>query len=560
MKGFMRFKSLTTIKLNDGITVIYGKNGAGKTSIIDAIFFCLYGKTLRTTGTGSTGFLSLKDLINKEAQEAEVEVSFSINEKEYIVTRKISKTGNTIVYIKTDNTQIAEGANVAKMLGEQIIGLNYNGLKDSIMIMQGEMDKYLEMTSSERKNTLVDLFKINEYSIYNKKLKEIIRDWSDKLIENKSKLELLEDEIKKEKDIETELKSITDITNDVTKNIDEKQNNITALEEKKQELEETKNKDSFDIKLANQQIIALNNNIKVFNDNAQKLDGKTKCPLCLQTIEHNEKIINHYSDEIEKANIEIEKIKTEISTKTINIKHQEETISELTDTILKLKTEIKSTLQQQQQKEAQTISLKNKLKELTEMKAATNSIEKEINKISQKNDAGLLLQNAYDEIPKRILTRLLPSIEKEASNIISLISENYISFIKIEQKTFKIQPFINGRFEEIQFLSGGEKVKVAIAIRIAISNIISKLSALTTLKTFTGLKTLIIDEGDFGSLDDDGINNIINIIQNLKSVFQKIIIITHINDLKEALPDNLINVTKSENKYESKISYEYKEI
>ncbi|MEM3786959.1 MAG: hypothetical protein QXZ59_06210, partial [Nitrososphaeria archaeon] len=69
------------------------------------------------------------------------------------------------------------------------------------------------------------------------------------------------------------------------------------------------------------------------------------------------------------------------------------------------------------------------------------------------------------------------------------------------------------------------------------------------------LKTLIIDEGDFGSLDAEGITDLTAMLSNLKQIFDKIIIITHIDEIKNTLSENTINVVK-EGKYESKIFYE----
>jgi DNA repair exonuclease SbcCD ATPase subunit len=92
-------------------------------------------------------------------------------------------------------------------------------------------------------------------------------------------------------------------------------------------------------------------------------------------------------------------------------------------------------------------------------------------------------------------------------------------------------------------------------LRIAISNIIGKMSNSPAQNTFKGLDTLIIDEGDFGSLDTTGINSLISMFSNLKQIFDNIVIITHINDLKEALAENVIKVSKY-GKYESRISYE----
>lgn len=551
MKGFMRFKSETKITFNKGINVIYGNNGAGKTSIVDAIFFCLYGKTTRTSGTGASGFLSLKDLINREANEAEVMVSFTLNNKEYIVTRKVSKSSNSIASLQFDGEQIAEGKHVADYIENNILGLGYDGLKNSIMIVQDEMQNYIDMQSTERKNTLTNLFKINEYDGYNATLGKLIKNIEISIAESKSKISYIENIISKEDELKEELnshKKITKISKETLNNKKESINN------NKKEIDNIKNKINditTEIKLSNQKIYSLKNEITLMNSNSNKLTGKSVCPLCFQSIENNDSIISHYANEIAKNENEIRKIEAELKDNNNKINELISNKIKLESEVSNIEAEIKEMEDKGKNEEAKEISLNDKLQEIKNLKQEKKKEEEELAKKLKKEENSYILKDAYDKIPKIILGRVLPSIEKEATKIIDIISNSFITQIKIDQNTFRIQPFINGKFEEIQFLSAGEKVRVAIAVRIAISNVISRLSALATIKNFNGIKTLIIDEGDFGSLDDDGINNIITILNNLKEMFEKIVLITHISALKESISDNLINVSKTE-KYESK--------
>jgi exonuclease SbcC len=105
---------------------------------------------------------------------------------------------------------------------------------------------------------------------------------------------------------------------------------------------------------------------------------------------------------------------------------------------------------------------------------------------------------------------------------------------------------VNGVEEELQFLSGGEKLRVGIALRLAISKLVVS-------ETQSGtIKNLFIDEGDFGALDENGLNDIAMLFEKLKNNFNKIILITHIKELKDRIADYAYNVIKNGN-YSSKV-------
>ncbi|MEM4114502.1 MAG: AAA family ATPase [Saccharolobus sp.] len=554
LKNFMRFKGTTTIKFNNGITIIYGKNGAGKTSIIDAIFFAFYGKTYRTSGNSASGFLSLKDLINIEEKDCEVEVGFEVNDKQYTVTRKISRTGATLAFIKEGTEQIAEGKNVEKVIKNSILGLDYDSLKNSIVIMQKEIDSYLDMTGSERKESLINLFKLYEYNNYLDKAKEYAKEIINKSKEKEIKIEDYKKLIAQEKDLlsqqtsfeETKQKSLIK-EKELTAKFEELNNSLKDLENKKNELQ-------MSLRLEKQKIFTNEKKIEELKNNKNELTGVSICPLCLQEIKNSEKILNHYNSEIEKLLSEntTSSGQIDIYNKQINdiISKENDIKEQLSD----IETSLELTKEEKNKSEANSVMIKQLLKNLVQYKNNLKIEEEQLEKYHIDYEYALKLEKAYSIIPKLILERIIPALEKEASAIIQSLSNSFITEIKINKDTFKINPIVNGQMEEIQFLGGAEQMKVALALRIGISNIISRL-ALIGEKYVGNLRTLIIDEGDFGSLDAEGITDLTAMLSNLKQIFDKIIIITHIDEIKNTLSENTINVVK-EGKYESKIFYE----
>ena len=555
LKNFMRFKGNVTVKLNKGITVIFGDNGAGKTSIIDAIFFALYGRTYRTNGTTASGFLSIKDLINRQEKSAEVELLFTIDDKNYTVIRKISKSGSSLAYLLEGNEQIAEGKKVEEIISDKIIGFDYNSLKNSIVIMQKEISSYLDMSGAERKLSLIKLFKLDEYNDYLARAKEYAKKIELNIEEENLKIDQYEKELEKEKEYLLQQKESEKTTEDFS-------NKLTGMEEAIKEKEtdlsnilNSINESEMSIRLFNQQILSNKNKLSDLKLNFNNIENVKKCPLCLQEISNPDSLKQHYTDEINEIEKEIEELgqkaskesaiktellmkKTALETEVNNMKKEIENIKEkTTETAVNYK------------------MINEALKEFEKIKIDLEKSKKAKEKYSDEQRHVSKLEDAYIQIPKTILNRITPAIEKEASEISKILTDGFISDIKIDKETFRITPEVNGNYEEIQFLSGGEQVKIAISLRIAISNIIGKMSNSPTQNTFKGLDTLIIDEGDFGSLDSNGINSLISMFSNLNQIFDNIIIITHINDLKEALAENVIKITKY-GKYESRLSYE----
>ena len=554
MKNFMRYKNVN-VKFNDGITVIFGDNGAGKTSIIDAIFFALYGKTYRTSGTTSSGFLSLKDLINKEEMSSEVELDFNIDDKDYVAMRKISKSGSTISYLLENGEQIAEGKNVENVISKSILGFDYNSLKNSIVIMQKEIGSYLDMTGSERKTSLVNLFKLNEYTNYLTNAKDYAKEIKVKIDDEEYKINEYERDIEKENEYLEKQKEQKKDVEDFTEKINENEKQINDLKNNSSDLNNKINEETISLRLNTQQINANQRQISELQNNLNNIKNVNQCPLCLQEIKNPEAIKKHYIDEISRLQEEINKNQIEANQHRAILNETQNSKNQFDNKVLQLEREVDDMKRKSSESSANYKVINEDLKNIDEIKIKLNNSKERIKEYKDEINNISKLETAYSEVPKIILNRIIPAIEKEASKIASILTDGFITDIKMDKNTFRITPQINGNYEEIQFLSGGEQVRVAISLRIAISNIIGKMSNSSTQNKFKGLNTLIIDEGDFGSLDESGINSLISMFSNLKQIFDNITIITHITDLKESLAENTIKVIKN-GKYESKITYE----
>ena len=163
-----------------------------------------------------------------------------------------------------------------------------------------------------------------------------------------------------------------------------------------------------------------------------------------------------------------------------------------------------------------------------------------------------LLETAFgkDGIPAMLIEQALPEIESQANEILDRLSDGRMSLSFETEKEYKDKkrddkkPTLDilisdsaGR-REYELFSGGEAFRINFAIRLALSRVLAG-------RAGARLRTLVIDEG-FGSQDADGRQRLIEAINLVSRDFAKILVITHLDELKDAFPSR-IEVTKTEN-------------
>ncbi len=161
------------------------------------------------------------------------------------------------------------------------------------------------------------------------------------------------------------------------------------------------------------------------------------------------------------------------------------------------------------------------------------------------------LERAFgkDGVPALLIEQALPQIEEKANELLDRLSNGSMSVRFVTQASYKdkkrddlketLDIVISDPAGErdYEMFSGGEAFRVNFAIRLALSEILAQ-------RTGARLQTLVIDEG-FGSQDAEGIQRLIEAINTVRSDFAKILIITHLDELKDAFP-NRIEVEKGE--------------
>ena len=252
-----RFLSHSETKLGfeNGVTVFVGHNGAGKSSIIDALTFALFGQHTRKSNKG---------LIKRGSTQGFSKVEFEVNEKQYQAVRKIDSKGTLAAKLSEKiNGEIKEiAAGERKQFGEsmtheveKIIGLDFEKLKIASIVQQGELNSIIKAKPKEFKELLNAIIGIDKLDVASNSMKEVIKDFREKIRQDigyddshlellvrdleKNQTDLEEARPKKDQLTQEHKKLLQEITN-LRKKIDEdatKIDKIKQLELRKHELQ-----------------------------------------------------------------------------------------------------------------------------------------------------------------------------------------------------------------------------------------------------------------------------------------------------------------------------------
>lgn len=316
------------------------------------------------------------------------------------------------------------------------------------------------------------------------------------------------------------------------------------IKEKKYALEEQKRLKAFEVQIKN---------IGYDEEKHRQLNGKIEelgnAPLEKAKLEEAEKKIdslrdllselkeNYQQKELNWKDLEKKKEKIKIELKDLPL-WKEKLIQEeqflkqnqiLKDKILEERGGYQSKFEQCLKLEKEKKEIK---KELKESKREQNIYEK------------LMVAFGKNGIQALIIENVLPEIEEEANNLLAKLTNNSTQ-ITIESlrdlKSGKIKETLDLKISDelgirdYELYSGGESFRIDFSLRIA-------LSKLLTRRAGTKLRTLVMDEG-FGTQDEEGLDNLVQAIQSISDDFDKILVITHLESLKDAFPVR-IEVTK----------------
>jgi DNA repair exonuclease SbcCD ATPase subunit len=528
-----------------------GKNGCGKSSVIDAITFALFNKSFRK--------INKNQLVNSvNERDCLVEIEFSINNRSYLVRRGIKPNIFDIVVDGTTLPKQADERANQKILEENILKVNYKSFTQVVIMGSSTYVPFMQLPSASRREVIEDLLDIKIFSSMNTLIKEKIKSQKDII-----KILILKKENLKEK-IQMQENFIEELENRGIANINSNKEKISKLNEeidshlinnktlestlkkKQQNLEEFSNFENKLIKLNNlkgklsHKVSEITKEHKFFTEN-------TVCPTCTQTIE-DEFRLNRIDDAQNKAK-ELQRNFQELEVNIKNEKERERQFTVLSKEITNLNHEISQnntriSLNQRQirdfENEIQKIAenFANRNTEHEKLDEFRNDLQKTVEDLFTKKEEIVYYEFAYtllkdDGVKTKIIKKYLPFINQQVNRYLQMM-DLYINFQLDEEFNESIKSPIHENFSYSSF-SEGEKAKINLAL-------IFTWREVARIKNSVNSNLMIFDEVFDGSLDEVGTSNFLKII---RYVIQdsNVFVISHKPDLQDKF-DRVITFDK----------------
>ena len=534
----------------DDNTLIVGTNGSGKSTVLDALTFSLFGKPFRK--------INKSQLINTtNEKDCMVEVELTIGTIEWKVVRGVKP--NKFEIYRNDELldQFSNVNDQQKWLEQNVIKMNYKSFTQIVILGSSAFVPFMQLTSNNRREVIEDLLDIKIFSSMNNIIKEKSRSLKEEIkvltlkkeslndkvsmqesfiaeIENRSK-ESIEENKKKMRSIGDEicvLMSQNEHTDDQVFGLTEEQKKVTGATEKLRKLGGLKGKIS-------NKVSVITKEHKFFTDN-------TVCPTCTQAIEEEFRI-NKIADaqtkakELQSGYKELEEaIKNEEEREHQFTKLSKE-ITQLTHGISKNNTKIAGYQRQQQdlESEIQTIAdkLANRNTEHEKLESFRDSLQDTYQKLSEKKETISYYDFAYGllkdgGVKASIVKKYLPLINQQVNKYLQIM-DFYINFKLDEEFNETIESPIHEDFSYASF-SEGEKSRIDLALIFAWREV-------ARYKNSVNTNLMLFDEVFDSSLDGYGTDEFMKIIRFIVKD-ANIFVISH----KESLHDKFAKLLRFE--------------
>lgn len=545
----------TEIDLSGAATTLaVGPNGVGKSSILDALSFVLFGKPFRK--------INKPQLINSITQKGMLaEIEFSIGSNEYKIIRGMKPNIFEVYQNGRLLNQSAEVKDYQEILETQILKANHKTFCQVVILGSATFQPFMQLTAQQRREIIEDLLDLQIFTTMNSILKDkvllnnenINRALSDKkLVEEK--ILLVREHIQQlqennEKLIE-EKKSRIDETNQQVKTLnkeyDERKTQCSELQETIKG-EETVNKKAKKLTQLKAQIEA---NLGVLNNTVDFFHKYDNCPTCNQQIDEKfkEETIHSKKAEIEEIRSGLEKLAAEYDRTNSKIKKIMEVHDLLNDQRLemsRLKTKAQSLLDYKKALEAEIKNINENKKEVNdngkipELEAELKETEtRYYDLIEEKNIlsvAATLLKDGG--IKSKIIKQYVPIINKLINKYLSHM-EFMCKFELDEQFNETIKSRYRDEFSYASF-SEGEKMRIDLAI-------LFTWRAVAKMRNSINTNILIMDEVLDSSLDSNGTDEFLKIINSL-TPDTNIFVISHKTDQLYDRFERVIRFEKKKN-------------
>src|SRR3989344_1577071 len=426
------------INLPEGSVLLAGDIGSGKSSLLLAIEFALFGL--------QKGELSGASLLRNGKDEGSVELNLNINNKDYLIHRSLKRTKTGInqdeCYLYTDGiknqlTPIELRQLVLNLLNYPKENITKKPViyRYTVYTPQEQMKQILFDDDETRINTIRKIFNLDKYGkiksnskIITEKLKAEISEFKGNITNKENEIKLL-NKLKRENDIlKTELKNILSKKEYNLKKLSELESKIKTIPEyspkEKEEKENSLRLMEKELKEITKNLNELNVNIKKSEETIKKISNLNICPLCEQNVAHN-----HKENVISRENKLIAQIKADLDSylkkerdyenNLVKLKNEIESLRKkenehnILKTQIKLNQELKNTiLEEQKLLESNFNDFENKTLKLNESLNKYKNIEEDYNQLKENLNA-ILIKERQKEIKKASLDSEFNTLTKE---------------------------------------------------------------------------------------------------------------------------------------------------
>ena len=521
--------------------LIIGTNGAGKSTMLDALTFVLFNKPFRK--------INKPQLVNtSNERDCLVEIEFEINTRQYTVRRGIKPNVFDIVVNGTELHREADDRAMQRVLEDNILKVNYKSFTQIVILGSSTFVPFMQLTCANRREVIEDLLDIRIFSLMNNLLKDKLRTQKDQVKSMDLKKETLKDKMKMQQNF------IDELENRGKQNIDGNKKKITKLmsevdqylqdNTKLQEDLENTTKQQEEVAGARQKLSKLNT---LRGKISQKVSAITKehkffmentvCPTCTQEIEESFRL--NKIDDVQNKAKELKEGFDELES-TIKFEQQRERqfndlskeITNLTHGISQNNTRVSGNQRQIRDLESEiqriTDNLANRNTEHEKLDEFKSNLQTTIEYLADKKQEIVYHDFAYsllkdDGVKTKIIKKYLPFINQQVNRYLQMM-DFYINFHLDEEFKETVKSPIHEDFSYSSF-SEGEKMRIDLALLFTWREV-------ARVKNSVNTNLLIMDEVFDSSLDGFGTDEFLKIIRYvIKDA--NIFVISHKTDMQD---------------------------